>query len=192
MPIYDAREVDFGQRGGDQRSDFQKNPVFDSNFNSDFFAAMQSKVDKAKASDDMDTVTIYAAPDDPDRDKYNDEAMNKKVPDVYPELTNEQEIFASSAAQIVQDFASLFPEGSSNEPLNDLLKYFAGNSPNQSVIDAINIKMRDWYKENPGEFPVRLGFSAVTGDYYLGIQQGQKYEPLFRLNGQMSERLPQG
>ena len=69
MPIYDAREVDFGQRGGDQRSDFQKNPVFDSNFNSGFFAAMQSKVDKAKASDDMDTVTIYAAPDDPDGDK---------------------------------------------------------------------------------------------------------------------------
>lgn len=192
MPIYDAREVDFGHRGGDQRSEFQTNLVFDSHFNSDFFAAMQSKVDRIKAADDMDTVTIFAGPDDPERDKYNDEAMNRKVPDLYPQLTSEQETFASRAAQIVQDFAKIFPEGPSSEPLNELLKCFAGNLPSQSVIDAINMKMREWYKENPGEFPVRLGFSSVTGDYYLGIQQGQKYEPLFRLNGQLGERLPQG
>lgn len=192
MPIYDALEVDFGHRGGDQRNDFQTNLVFDSNFNSDFHAAMQLKVDKVKASDDMDTVTIFAAPDDPKRDEYNDQAMNRKVPDVYPVLTSEQETFTAAAAGIVQEFATVFPEGAADQALEKLLKHFSGNLPSQSVIDAINIKMRDWYKEHPGEYPVRLGFSSVTGDYYLGIQQGVKYEPLFRLNGQLGERLPQG
>lgn len=191
MPIYDALEVDFGHRGGDQRNDFQT-LVFDSNFNSDFHAAMQLKVDKVKASDDMDTVTIFAAPDDPKRDEYNDQAMNRKVPDVYPVLTSEQETFTAAAAGIVQEFATVFPEGAADQALEKLLKHFSGNLPSQSVIDAINIKMRDWYKEHPGEYPVRLGFSSVTGDYYLGIQQGVKYEPLFRLNGQLGERLPQG
>ncbi len=191
MAHVDYRDVSYGDRGGDQRSYFQNGPVFDANFNDDYFA-MKSNKDISK-SGDMDTVTIFNKPGDPLLDGYNEDALNEPIPEAYPQLTTEQEDFAAKAAEIVQQFATIFPQGPADVPLTELLKQFSGVPLEPKVIDAINHKMQEWYQTHPDEYPVRLGMSAMTGDIYLGLPNSSgRFEPVFRLNGNNEDRLEPG
>ncbi len=124
MAHLDYRDVSYGDRGGDQRSYFQNGPVYDANFNDDYFA-MKSNKDISK-SGDMDTVTIINKPGDPLLDGYNEDALNEPIPEAYPQLTTEQEDFAAKAAEIVQQFATIFPQGPVDVLLTELLKQFSG------------------------------------------------------------------
>lgn len=190
--LMDFRSVDFAVKSGDNPSARKPDFIVDEKFNADYFAARGDR-HKVTGTDDFGTVTLYADPDDSQRDAYNEEAINRNVPDVYPHLTSNQEDFAAKAAGIVQEFASLFPNPPADKALTELFKQFSGEHPDGKVIDAINLKMEEWYKNNPNEARVRLGFSELTGDYYLGLlQSNQRYDPTFKLNGTDGDRLPPG
>ncbi len=185
------RDVGQVDRGVDQRSYIQDGPVYDAKFNDDYFA-MKSTKDISK-SGDMDTVTKFNKPGDPLLDGYNEDALNEPIPEAYPELTMAQEDFAAKAAEIVQQFATIFPQGPADVPLTELLKQFNGVPLEPKVIDAINHKMQEWYQTHPDEYPVRLGMSEMTGDVYLGLPDSSgRFEPIFRLNGNNEDRLQPG
>ncbi len=185
----DYRDVNYGDRGGDQRSYMQGGPVFDVDYK-DYLAMKASK--DVRKNGDMDTIT-FDKPGDPLLDSYNEEALNEPVPEKYPELTAAQEDFAVKAAGILERFATMFPQGALDVPLTELAKQFSGVPLDPKVIDAINFKMQQWYQTNPDAYPVRLGMSEITGDIYLGWpNSSDRYDPVIKLNGNTEDRLQPG